>query len=181
MTILFIFMSTFAILKPDLVAAPPLLSRVVNSLIHSPFQVQRAARLRIKPAQAVQLYKEHEGRFYYNRLIRIICSGPAIILELDSKNVDPIKEWRRLIGPSKFIKGYGTENVDKETFRYQFGLSDVRNVAHGADSNESAQRELAIFNDQLKKCTMEKIQEWSKINSAPLDENQDEDDLIIVE
>lgn len=109
--------STFAILKPDLVSCPPILQRVLRSLLNSQFQVQRAVRLQIQREQAIQLYKEHEGRYYYNRLIRIICSGPSILMELKSKNGDPIPEWRKIIGPSKFLKGFGNDQVDKETFR----------------------------------------------------------------
>jgi nucleoside-diphosphate kinase len=110
-------MSTFAILKPDLVCCPPVLQRVVRSVLNSPFRVQRAARLQIRREQAVQLYREHEGCFYYNRLIRIICSGPSILMELQSGEGDPIREWRQVIGPSKFLKGFGSDQLDRGTFR----------------------------------------------------------------
>jgi hypothetical protein len=32
------------------------------------------------------------------------------------KNV--IRDWRKMIGPSKFLKGFGQNDVDRKTFRY---------------------------------------------------------------
>lgn len=112
-------MSTFAILKPDLVSCPPLARSAICSILGSNLRVERAAKLKIRRAQAVELYKEHEGRFYYNRLLRIICSGPVILMELKSKDVgkNSITDWRSMIGPSKFLKGFSSDGVDKETFR----------------------------------------------------------------
>lgn len=112
--------STFAILKPDLVSSPHLLSFIFHRIRQSQLRIHRAARLKIQRDQALSLYKEHEGRFYHRRLIRVVCAGPAILMELRPKEgsaTNPIDEWRQMIGPSKFLKGFGTEGVNRETFR----------------------------------------------------------------
>jgi nucleoside-diphosphate kinase len=157
-------MFTFGILKPDLISYPQLASEALHAILRSSLAIHRAALIRIQHEQAIQLYAEHRGKFFYNRLIRVICCGPSIVMELHGDR-DPIREWRKLVGPSKFLRGYGSEQVDRESFRWKYALSDVRNAAHGADSRESAERELAIFDPILRPFDAKEIEKWSRITA----------------
>jgi nucleoside-diphosphate kinase len=82
-------------------------------------------------------------------------------LKSGDESKSAILEWRRMIGPSKFLKGFGSDNVDTTTFRWNYALSDVRNTAHGADSVESAKRELAIFDALLKPVDSDQLEKWT--------------------
>ncbi|CAD5230638.1 unnamed protein product [Bursaphelenchus okinawaensis] len=152
---------TFAILKPDLMSCPPLAVEAIQRIIASKLKINRTALVeRVDKAKLKELYAEHAGRFYHNRLIRTVGSGPVLLMELEAKEssskVDPISEWRSMIGPSKYLKGFPTPD-NHETFRWNYALSDVRNAAHGADSAESATRELRLFEDQFEPFDIDKL------------------------
>ncbi|XP_076656257.1 nucleoside diphosphate kinase 6 isoform X2 [Halictus rubicundus] len=100
----------------------------------------RSRRTIITSTEAQLFYEEHKGKFFYNRLVTFMCSGPSDIHILT--NYDAILKWRKLMGPTKVYKAQYT---DPETIRGMFGLSDTRNATHGSDSVQSAEREIAIF------------------------------------
>ena len=91
-----------------------------------------ALRTHISPEKAAQLYGVHKEKFFYNRLVRHICSGPVIALRVNG-------EVRSVIGSSK-LWPLGAN----QTLRQRMALSDVRNVAHNSDL-ETATAELALF------------------------------------
>lgn len=54
-------------------------------------------------------------------------SGPSDLYVLARENA--IKEWRRIMGPTKVYK---TQFEAPETIRGTFGFSDTRNATHGS-------------------------------------------------
>ncbi|CAD5233966.1 unnamed protein product [Bursaphelenchus xylophilus] len=169
---------TFAILKPDLVSCPPLALQALRQILSSKLRITRMALIeKADKSRLRQLYKEHEGRFYHNRLIRTMGSGPVLLMEMgvkeSSSTVDPISEWRSMLGPSKLLKGY-PEPESSSTLRWKYALSDVRNSAHGADSEASARRELAIFEDQLVPFDEKKLLEMLSLQNVEGSEDEDE-------
>ncbi|XP_072558727.1 nucleoside diphosphate kinase 6 isoform X3 [Paramormyrops kingsleyae] len=80
------------------------------------------------------------GRFFYQRLVEYMSSGPmqAYILARD----DAISRWRELMGPTKVFRARYTS---PSSMRALYGLTDTRNTTHGSDSVESAHREIAFF------------------------------------
>jgi nucleoside-diphosphate kinase len=69
-----------------------------------------------------------------------MTSGPIVALAL-ARN-DAISVWRAILGPTKVHR---TRVEAPGTLRGLFGVSDTRNVGHGSDSSDSAQRELGTF------------------------------------
>ncbi|XP_034934330.1 nucleoside diphosphate kinase 6 isoform X2 [Chelonus insularis] len=94
----------------------------------------------ITPAEASLFYEDHRKKFFYNRLVTFMCSGPSDIHILARDNV--ISKWRELMGPTKV---YEAQYTHPETIRGKYGLSDTRNATHGSDSPESVKREIKIF------------------------------------
>lgn len=119
----------------------------------------------ISRKEAELFYKEHRNKFFYNRLLTFMCSGPSDIHILGRH--DAIAKWRQLMGPTKV---YQAQYNAQDTIRGMFGLSDTRNATHGSgnqpqyrtysmecivlkkrlmlfalDSAESAEREIMIF------------------------------------
>uniref|UniRef100_A0A1I8AK12 Nucleoside diphosphate kinase n=2 Tax=Steinernema glaseri TaxID=37863 RepID=A0A1I8AK12_9BILA len=135
---------TFGLIKPDAVGNPFVLRRIVDSLSTSKeLEVVAAKRLHISRDQAARLYEAHKGKFFFDRLVRHVTSGPSIALLMQSRRagVDAVAAWRGMLGPSKLFRSAFTER----TLRTQFALSDTRNVGHGSDGLEDTLRELAIF------------------------------------
>lgn len=131
---------TLAILKPDVVVQPHILKIIYNEIIAEDFLLVRNCRFRLTRKCAEEFYKEHEGRFFHNRLVTYMSSGPIQVHIMARHNA--IEHWRKLMGPTKV---YRTQFEDPTSIRGRFGLSDTRNCTHGSDSPESAAKEINFF------------------------------------
>ncbi|XP_060804703.1 nucleoside diphosphate kinase 6 [Amyelois transitella] len=130
---------TLAIIKPHAVKNPIALSYIRN-VIKNKFVVIKTKRVSLDKETAENFYKEHVGKFFYNRLVTFMASGCIDLHVIGHSNA--IELWRRLLGPTKVYKAQFEEPY---CLRSLFGISDTRNVAHGSDSPTSAEREIKFF------------------------------------
>jgi len=131
---------TLAVLKPDLVLHPMHLAAVRRAIVESKFWVVRSSLVTLGKEQAEAFYAEHAGKFFHQRLVEHMTSGPCQPLILAKENA--IKEWRSLMGPTKVFQARFSQ---PSTWGGQFGLTDTRNCCHGSDSEETARKEMAFF------------------------------------
>lgn len=131
---------TLAILKPDIVQMPLALRHVQNEILRNKFLVVQSRIMQLSKLEAKQFYSEHEQKFFYNRLVTFMSSGPIHAYILLRENA--IAEWRKLLGPTKVFK---TRYENPDSIRGKFGLSDTRNATHGSDSEETARKEIKFF------------------------------------
>ncbi|XP_057679619.1 nucleoside diphosphate kinase 6 [Corythoichthys intestinalis] len=131
---------TLAVVKPDAVANPVILEALHQSILDNNFAIVRLKDLAWRRQDSERFYAEHSGRFFYQRLVEFMSSGPmrAYILARE----DAIRHWRELMGPTKVFRARYTSPA---SLRARFGLTDTRNTTHGSDSVQSAQREMAFF------------------------------------
>ncbi|KPJ02475.1 PREDICTED: nucleoside diphosphate kinase 6-like [Papilio xuthus] len=130
---------TLAIIKPHAVKNPVAVSYIRN-VIKNRFVVVRTRRVILDANEAGDFYQEHEGKFFFNRLVTFMASGCIDLHVIAHKNA--IDLWRRMLGPTKVYKAQFQEPY---SLRGMFGISDTRNVAHGSDSTVSAEREIKFF------------------------------------
>jgi nucleoside-diphosphate kinase len=52
--------------------------------------------------QAKNFYKEHDGKPFYEGLVKFMTSGDAVVMVLEKE--DGIKSWRSLMGPTNSLK-----------------------------------------------------------------------------
>ncbi|CAJ0573342.1 unnamed protein product, partial [Mesorhabditis spiculigera] len=126
--------TSLVLLKPDVVSHPILMKEVVQRLLSAGLQITGFRNCRLDRAQAEQLYRQHQGRFYYGRLVRHITSGPVLALRVSG-------DARAVLGSSKL---FPLSEEKEPTLRQQFAISDVRNVAHNSD-REMAEAELELM------------------------------------
>ena len=131
---------TLAILKPDLVQHHPNLTFVQKMIVENNFLIVRSKILSLSRTKAEEFYKEHEGKFFYNRLVTFMSSGPCQPLVLAKAGA--IADWRKLMGPTKVFK---TRYSHPDSIRGRFGLTDTRNCSHGSDSPQTAKEEMDFF------------------------------------
>ncbi|XP_029352469.1 nucleoside diphosphate kinase 6 [Echeneis naucrates] len=131
---------TLAVIKPDAVAHPVMMEALHQKILDNNFVIVRCKDLTWRRQDSEQFYAEHSERFFYQRLVEFMSSGPmrAYILARE----DAILHWRELMGPTKVFRAKYTSPA---SLRGQFGLTDTRNTTHGSDSVESAQREISFF------------------------------------
>ncbi|KAI5174413.1 Nucleoside Diphosphate Kinase 6 [Manis pentadactyla] len=131
---------TLALIKPDAVAHPLILEAVHQQILSNKFLIVRMRELLWRREDCQKFYQEHEGRFFYQRLVEFMASGPirAYILA----HMDAIQLWRTLMGPTRVFRA---RHVAPDSIRGSLGLTDTRNTTHGSDSVASARREIVTF------------------------------------
>ncbi|BGP38430.1 hypothetical protein JCM10449v2_002362 [Rhodotorula kratochvilovae] len=129
---------TLGIIKPSVAAHQPHVQEIMRTVKRSGLEIVRSKRIFWQEKDAEQFYAEHQGRFYFPRLVQHATSGPFVALALCAPNA--IARWRALIGPTHVYKAQWER---LETLRARYGLSDTRNGFHGSDSPASAEKELA--------------------------------------
>ncbi len=98
------------------------------------------ARLRqLSPPGGAAFYAEHEGRPYFEGLIKSVTSGPVFALLLGSEDVHAVTKWRGLMGATD------PTQAESWTLRAIFGTVMPFNAVHGSDSRESFEEEAEFF------------------------------------
>ncbi|XP_028652788.2 nucleoside diphosphate kinase 6 [Erpetoichthys calabaricus] len=142
---------TLAIIKPDAVAHPLISEAIHQKILDQQFIVVRSKELIWRRDDSERFYAEHKGRFFYQRLVEFMSSGPMRAYILARENA--VSHWRELMGPTKT---YRARYLSPESIRGKYGLTDTRNTTHGSDSLDSAEREIAFFFPEFnKKCWYE--------------------------
>ncbi|XP_074083421.1 nucleoside diphosphate kinase 6 [Macrotis lagotis] len=131
---------TLALIKPDAVAHPLILEAIHQQILSHQLLIVRARDLVWGREACGRFYQEHAGRFFYQRLVEFMASGPirAYILA----HQDAVRLWRTLMGPTQVFRA---RHAAPASIRGSFGLTDTRNTTHGSDSVVAASREIAAF------------------------------------
>ncbi|PVD23593.1 hypothetical protein C0Q70_16865 [Pomacea canaliculata] len=135
---------------------PHIVQDIHSTILKNGFYFVKSKHLQMSRERAEQFYEEHKGKFFLNRLVNFMSSGPIWTHVLARE--DAIAEWRRIMGPTKVLK---TIYEAPHTIRGQYGLTDTRNCAHGSDSEATAQKEIQFFFPEFD------IEKW-KTDEEPL-------------
>lgn len=127
---------SLVLIKPD---------AVERNIIGKILEVYEGAGLKIKAMEMKQInkdfaekhYKEHEGKYFFDSLIKYITRSPLVALVIEGE--DAIKKIRNLNGPTN------PEKAEFGTIRRRFALSSKENSVHSSDSLESANREIKLW------------------------------------
>ena len=128
---------TLVIVKPDAVERG-LVGEVISRLERKQLRVVAADLRLIDEVTARRHYAEHEGKPFIDRVVAGLTRSPALVLIVEGPR-ETCKVVRTLIGatdPAEAAPG---------TIRGDLAIDISENVVHGSDSDESAQREIAIF------------------------------------
>ncbi len=82
-------------------------------------------------------YEEHIGKPYFDGLMTYMTCGPVVLMSLSGDNA--IEAVRRINGATD------PKVAEKGSIRFDFAESKTKNIVHGSDSSESANREIAIW------------------------------------
>lgn len=102
---------------------------------------------------AEQHYAEHKERPFFGELVDFITSGPVFAMVWEGENV--IAAARQMMGKTN------PQDAAPGTIRGDFGLTVGKNVIHGSDSPQSAEREINLFFKEEELITYTKLMnEW---------------------
>ena len=127
---------TLVIIKPDAVQRG-LTGEIITRFERRGLRIAALKLTHIDAALAQRLYAVHEGKPFYEPLIRYITSSPVVVMALEGNNA--IEIVRRTMGatnPAEAAAG---------TIRADFSLEIGHNLVHGCDGPETAAFEMPLF------------------------------------
>lgn len=126
---------TLGIFKPDLLDPKnrEAFSETFQRMIASNMVLENILKpVKLTRAAVEQLYEEHRGKPFFAGLVDFMTSGPVYVGIVNTRTpYCAAASWRGLI----------------QSIRAEYAAPDCgpRNLLHGSDSHDSAQREIAIF------------------------------------
>ena len=129
-------MKTFFMIKPDGVQRN-LVGEIISRVEAKGFSITKIKMMTISKELAEEHYGEHKDKPFFNDLVSFITSGPVVAMQVEGENV--VLQIRNLMGatnPSESTPG---------SIRGDLATELDKNVVHGSDSDESAERELSFF------------------------------------
>jgi len=127
---------TLVIIKPDGVQRH-LAGEIIGRFERKGFKLVAAKFMWVSEELSRELYSVHQGKAFYEGLVRYIASGPVLLTVWEADGV--ISMVRGLMGAT-----FGYEAAPG-TIRGDMGCSKGCNLVHGSDSVESAKREIGLF------------------------------------
>ena len=147
---------TFVAIKPDGVQRG-LIAEVLHRFERRGLKLVGMKMMQVTPQLAEKHYGEHKGKPFFPGLVNFITSGPVGAMVWEGK--DAIALCRNVIGATN------PGNAAPGSIRGDLAVDIGRNIVHGSDGPESAEREISIFfNDH------ELMKGWSRNNDPWMSE-----------
>lgn len=127
---------TFLMVKPDGVQRQ-LIGDIVSRFERKGLQMVGAKLMTIPVELAEQHYGEHKGKPFYDNLVQFITSGPVFAMVWEGENV--VELTRKMMGKTN------PKDAEPGTIRGDYCMYVSKNIIHGSDSTESADREISLF------------------------------------
>ena len=127
---------TLALIKPDAVERN-IIGKILAMIENDNFKIRQMKLTHMSEQLAKTFYATHEGKSFYDKLIKYMTSGSIIALVLEKENA--VASYRQLIGATDPTK------AEEGTLRKKFGISIDKNSVHGSDSLENARIEIDFF------------------------------------
>ena len=127
---------TFSIIKPDAVGRN-LIGDIFHRFENAGLRIIAAKMLHLTREQAEGFYAEHQGKPFFDPLIKFMTSGPIMVQVLEGD--DAIRRHREVIGATD------PKKAQAGTIRADYATSVDQNAVHGSDSVPSSEREIAYF------------------------------------
>ncbi len=131
---------TLILIKPDAFARN-LSGEIIARFERKGLRIAALKQMTVTPDLAKQHYGEHEGKPFFGELVDFITSGPLVAMVLEGH--EAVKAARQVIGATNPLE------AAPGSIRGDFALEVGKNMVHGSDSAESAQREANLFFPEL--------------------------------
>ena len=127
---------TLVLVKPDGVQRG-LIGSIISRLEQRGLKLVGMKLMQLDDVLARQHYSEHVDRPFFGGLVDFITSAPVVAMAWESNGaVEAVRNTMGQTNPTASPPG---------TIRGDLGLDIGRNLVHGSDSPESAERELSLF------------------------------------
>lgn len=131
---------TLILVKPDGVERG-LTGEILRRVEAKGYRIAELKQLNASTEQLAAHYAEHEGKPFYQPLVDFMLSGPVVAAILEGDRV--IEGFRSVAGttePTTAVPGTIRGDLGRD-----WGEKVQKNLVHGSDSVESAEREIGIW------------------------------------
>lgn len=136
---------TFLAIKPDGVQRG-LVSEIIGRFESKGYRLVGLKMVQVSRELAEKHYSEHQERPFFPGLVNFITSSPVVAMVWEGKGV--VATARKIIGATNPL------NADNGTIRGDFGVDVGRNIIHGSDAIDTAEREIDLWFEP------EEISDW---------------------
>jgi nucleoside-diphosphate kinase len=127
---------TLVLIKPDGVARG-LVGEIIRRFENRTLNI-KALKLIRPPRELVERhYDVHRGKPFFDKVVSFMASGPVVAMVLEGE--DAVGIVRQMMGALEPLE------ARPGTIRGDFTLSIQANLVHGADSLETARKEISIW------------------------------------
>jgi nucleoside-diphosphate kinase len=126
--------------KPDGVKRG-LIGQIVSRIENKNLKIVAMKMLTVSDDLAKQHYAEHVGKPFFPGLMEFIQSGPVVAMVVEAPNV--VAAMRNIMGATNPVE------AAPGSIRADLAIDKGENLIHGSDSDESAQREIALWFPEL--------------------------------
>ncbi len=145
---------TFIMIKPDGVQRN-LVGEIVKRFEQKGFTLAGLKLMQVSRELAEKHYDVHKERPFFNGLVEFIISSPVVAMVWQGEGV--VASARKLIGSTDPLA------AEPGTIRGDFGIDIGRNIIHGSDAIETAQREICLWFSDDEICAWENaMKPWLK-------------------
>jgi len=127
---------TFIAIKPDGVQRQ-LIGEIICRFETKGFTLVGLKFMKVSRELAEQHYDVHREKPFFSGLVEFITSGPVTAMVWEGDGV--IAAARKMIGATNPL------SAEPGTIRGDFGVNIGRNLIHGSDAVETAQREIELW------------------------------------
>ncbi len=127
---------TLVLVKPDGVQRG-LVGEIISRFEKTGLKLVALKMLRMDKEMAGKHYAIHQGKPFFEGLVSFITSSPLIAAVFEGNNA--VEVARKTMGATDPVK------AAPGTIRGDLALDIGRNVVHGSDSPENAQKEISLF------------------------------------
>lgn len=127
---------TFVMVKPDGVRRR-LVGEVIRRIEAKGYDIREMRLMTVDESLAKKHYAEHVDKPFFDELVSFVTSGPSIAMVVEG--ADAVAGLRQIMGATNPL------DATPGSIRGDFATEITRNIVHGSDSPESAEREINLF------------------------------------
>ncbi|VDN58302.1 unnamed protein product [Dracunculus medinensis] len=142
---------TFICIKPDAVQRG-LIAKIISRFEERGYKLIAMKMMHASRQHLEIHYKELNGKPFFNDLINYMSSGPVVPMVWEG--LDIVKQGRLMLGATNPLAS------NPGTIRGDYSIQTGRNIVHGSDSLQSAEREIAHW------FKPEELVEWKSANTV---------------
>ncbi len=137
---------TFLMIKPDGVQRN-LVGEIIKRLETKGYTLVGLKMMQVSRDLAEKHYDVHKDKPFFTGLVDFIVSSPVVAMVWQGEGV--VSAARKIIGATNPL------SAEPGTIRGDYGLSIGRNIIHGSDAIETAQKEISLWFAEEEICSWE--------------------------